>query len=53
MDHRYRLTLRVADDAELDERIDDLLASLYRMAQDHQCMIEITLTEPVSGRYWD
>ncbi len=53
VDHRYRLTLQVAGDTELDERIDDLLASLYRMAQDHQCMIEITLTEPVSGRYWD
>ena len=53
VDHRYRLTLRVADDVELDERVDDLLASLYHMAQDHQCMIEITLTEPASGRYWD
>ncbi|GAB59178.1 phage integrase family protein [Rheinheimera nanhaiensis E407-8] len=51
--HRYRLTLATQDEAQLDERIDDLLATLYHMAQDHQCMIEITLTEPATGRYWD
>ena len=50
---RFELTIPYANDDALDETIYALLDEMYRVADDNQCFLEVSLHEPVSGKYWD
>lgn len=50
---RYELTIPYPDDDALDETIYALLDEMYRIADDNQCLLEVSLHEPASGKYWD
>lgn len=49
----YVLTMQARDQEELDGMVDDLLLQLHDTAKAHQCMVEIALKEPATGRKWD
>lgn len=50
---RYELTIPYTNDDALDETIYALLDEMYRIADDNQCLLEASLHEPSSGKYWD
>jgi integrase len=53
-DLHYQLQLPVGTvEAELDELADELLDRLHSIASDHQCMLEVVISNAQSGQQWD
>ena len=50
---RYALTVPYTSRDQLDEDIYALLDDMYRIADDNQCLLEVSLHEPSSDSYWD
>lgn len=50
---RYELSIPYSTRDALDEAIYALLDEMYRIADDNQCLLEVSLHEPTSGNYWD
>lgn len=50
---RYELTVPYTARDQLDEDLYALLDDMYRIADDNQCLLEVSLHEPSSGSYWD
>lgn len=53
-DNETRIMIEFADDANLKEQIDEILAEIYQMADFRNCEItDLSLKEETTGRYWD
>lgn len=50
---RYELTVPCPSREELDESIYAMLDEMYRIANDNQCSLEVSLHEPATDTYWD
>lgn len=50
---RYALTVPYTSRDQLDEDLYALLDDMYRIADDNQCLLEVSLHEPSSDSYWD
>ena len=48
----YRLHVTNNDPGELEDIIDDLLQQMHTLANDRQCMLEVQITAPHSGKTW-
>ncbi|MGH8159188.1 MAG: tyrosine-type recombinase/integrase [Rhodanobacter sp.] len=56
LDHersRYRLVVAVSDDLVLDEIASSLIEDLYRIADNHDFVLDASLREEVGDRHWD
>ena len=49
----YGLTVPFTSREQLDEDLYALLDDMYRIADDNQCMLEVSLHEPLTGTNWD
>lgn len=49
----YRFHLRIAEDSELDEVIATVLDDIYRIADNHECFLEVTVSEKDGPRRWE
>lgn len=52
-DSRYCITIAHGSDEQLDEIIDELLHQMHVLANDHQCMLEATVKDPLTARIWE
>ena len=53
-DNETRIVIQFADDADLKEQIDEILAEIYQMADFRNCEItDLSLQEEATGQYWD
>ena len=50
---RYRITVAHESAEQLDEIMDELLHQMHVLANDHQCMLEVTVQDPLTERIWD
>ena len=50
---RYGLTVPFTSREQLDEDLYALLDDMYRIADDNQCMLEVSFHEPLTGTHWD
>lgn len=50
---RYELSVPNPSREELDEAIYVMLDEMYRIANDNQCSLEVSLHEPATDTYWD
>lgn len=50
---RYGLTVPFESREQLDEDLYALLDDMYRIADDNQCMLEVSFHEPLTGSHWD
>lgn len=50
---RYRIELQLPRDADLDDTIAAMLDRMQSIANNHQCLLEVTISDPLSGRHWD
>ncbi|MDF5375975.1 site-specific integrase [Vibrio parahaemolyticus] len=50
---RYQITVSHESPEQLDEVLDELLQQMHAMANDHQCMLEATISNPATGYTWD
>jgi len=48
----YELTVRYADDADLDQQVEELLREMWREADLHHCFIEADVREEGTERSW-
>jgi hypothetical protein len=48
----YELTVRYADDADLDEQVEELLRDIEHEAELRHCFIEADVREPGTERSW-
>jgi len=48
----YALTVRYADDADLDEQVEELLREMWHEADLHHCFIEADIHEEGTERSW-
>lgn len=48
----YRIAIRHASAETLEESIDSLLDEMHQIAGNHDCYVEICLTDPASGQNW-
>ena len=52
-DTETRLVIRYADEADLKEQINDMLADIHRTADLRNCVVtDLTLKDEATGRYW-
>jgi len=52
-DSRYCITITHESTEQLDEIIDELLHQMHVLANDHQCMLEATVEDPLTARIWE
>lgn len=50
---QYHITITHEGPEHLDEVLDELLAQMHALANDHQCMLEATIMDPATGATWD
>lgn len=50
---QYHITITHDSPEHLDEVLDELLAQMHALANDHQCMLEATIMNPATGTTWD
>jgi integrase len=49
----YRFRLHIAEDSELDEAVATVLDDMYRIANNHECFLEVTVSEKDGPRRWE
>jgi len=49
----YRFHVRIADNDALDETIAAILDDMYRIADNHECLLEVFVTERDGPRHWE
>jgi integrase len=49
----YGLTVPFESREQLDEDLYALLDEMYRIADDNQCLLEVSFHEPLTSSYWD
>lgn len=50
---RYGLTVPFTSREQLGDDLYALLDDMYRIADDNQCMLEVSFHEPLTGSHWD
>jgi hypothetical protein len=48
-----RFAIRITDDDSVDENIAILLDELSRIAENHQCLMSVSVEDPNSDRRWE
>lgn len=49
---RYRIVLQPLPESTLDETVAGLLDEMYRIANNHDCALEVLIRDPAGGRIW-
>ncbi len=49
----YHFLLHIADNAELDDAMAMVLDDMYRIADNHECFLDVTITDKDGTRRWD
>lgn len=49
----YRFLIRIADNDGLDEAVANALDDMYRIADNHECLLEVVVSERDGSRRWE